>query len=529
MRVFTRIAVVNRSEPAVRFIRAVRELNAEFGFGIRVIALHTDAERGALFVRAADEAVRLRDAGSLGSPYLDHAELERALGAAKADAAWVGWGFVAEDPAFAELCARIAVTFIGPSPDAMRRLGAKIEAKLLAEAIGVPVAAWSGGSVETIEGARRHADVIGYPLVMKARSGGGGRGIRTVRVPEELAEALERTRGEALHTFADPVVFMEKLVEGGRHIEVQVIADNYGNVWAPGVRDCSIQRRNQKVIEESSSPVLSAEQEVDLRAAAIALVREVDYRGAGTVEFLYQPQDETFAFLEVNTRLQVEHPLTEVTTGLDLVKLQILVAAGHKLDGEAPPRFGHAVEARLNAEDADADFSPAPGVVELLRFPGGPGIRVDSGIAAGDTIPPDYDSMVAKIIAWGRTRSEALARLRCALRDTTVVLRGGTTTKSFLLALLDRQEMLSGSADTGWLDRPGTLGGGEPRHADIALLSVAVETYEAEEALERESFFRSARGAGRGRRTPRAGVWSWDIWAAATASLSLRSARADIG
>ena len=492
---FSRIAVVNRGEPAVRLIRAVRELNSEFSYGITTIALHTESERGALFVRAADESVVLRDVGTAGVPYLDHAELERALLVARPDAVWVGWGFVAEDPAFAELCARLGITFIGPSPAAMRRLGDKIEAKLAAEATGVPVAAWSGGPVHTVEQARGHAEAIGYPLIIKARSGGGGRGIRTVTQPSELAQALERTQSEARRTFGDPVVFLEKLVRGGRHIEVQVIADNFDTVWAPGVRDCSIQRRNQKIIEESSSPVLTAAQDAELRDRAIALVREVGYRGAGTVEFLYQPQERTFAFLEVNTRLQVEHPITEATTGIDLVKLQISVAAGQPLPGEPPTRFGHAVEARLNAEDADAGFAPAPGRVGLLDFPSGPGIRVDSGIAAGDVIPPDYDSMVAKIIAWGRDRSEALARLRCALRATTVVLEGGTTTKSFLLDLLDRPEVTSGTADTGWLDRIGSLRGDDlPAHADVALLSVAVDDYDSQERLEREAFLHAARG-----------------------------------
>ena len=254
-------------------------------------------------------------------------------------------------------------------------------------------------------------------------------------------------------------------------------------MWAPGVRDCSIQRRNQKLIEESSSPALDAEQEAALRAAAIALVRVADYRGAGTVEFLYQPVERTFTFLEVNTRLQVEHPVTEVTTGLDLVKLQLLVAAGETLVGDVPPQIGHAIEARLNAEDADRGFSPAPGTVELLHLPSGPGIRVDTGIATGDTIPPGYDSMVAKVIAWGQDRPEALARLRCALRETTIVIRGGTTTKSFLLDLLARPEILSGEWDTGWLDRveiSTSPSGAE--HADVALLSAAIDAYDAEEA-----------------------------------------------
>ncbi|MCW2636990.1 MAG: acetyl-CoA carboxylase, biotin carboxylase subunit [Blastococcus sp.] len=492
--VFSRIAVVNRGEPAMRLIRAVRELNAEHGYGIRVIALHTESERRATFVRAADEAVVLRETGGT-NPYLDHEELARALRAGRADAAWVGWGFVAEDPAFAELCASLGVTFIGPPPEAMRLLGAKIEAKVLAEQTGVPVAAWSHGAVEGVEQGRRHAAEIGYPLIVKSRSGGGGRGIRIVRSEAELEEALTRTQAEAARTFGDPTIFMERLVEGGRHVEVQVIADQHGNVWAPGVRDCSVQRRNQKVLEESSSPVLTAEQSTSLRESSMALVKAAGYVGAGTVEFLYQPDERLFTFLEVNTRLQVEHPVTEMTTGLDIVKLQLHVASGGRLDGEPPREFGHAVEARLNAEDADQGFAPAPGQVELLRLPTGPGIRVDTGMSVGDVIPPAYDSMVAKVIAWGRDRPEALARLRCALRETTVVLRGGTTTKSFLLDLLDRPEVVAGTADTGWLDRTGTVGEGEPaRSAYAALVQVAVDASDTEEARERAAFLASARG-----------------------------------
>ena len=453
-----------------------------------------------MFVRQADEAVTLRST-SAGIVYLDHAELERALRESRADAVWVGWGFVAEDIAFAELCARLNLTFIGPPPAAMKALGDKVEAKLLAEKVKVPLAPWSGGPVATREDARRHAEAIGYPLIIKARSGGGGRGIRKVFSPDELEVALERTQGEAERSFGDPVVFLERLVTDARHVEVQVIADNYGNVWAPGVRDCSIQRRNQKVIEESSSPLLTKDQADHLRSVSAELVRAAGYRGAGTVEYLYQPEEKIFTFLEVNTRLQVEHPITEATTGIDLVKLQIFVASGGALEGECPPEFGHAVEARLNAEDTDNGFAPAPGTVRLLKFPLGSGIRVDTGIAQGDVIPPDYDSMVAKIIAWGRDRSEALARLRTALRETTVVIDGGTTNKSFLLELLDRDEVVSASADTGWLDRTdaGTATGPTPT-ADIALIAAAVDAYEAEEGIERAGFLASARG-GRPRAT----------------------------
>ncbi|HZW43393.1 MAG TPA: biotin carboxylase N-terminal domain-containing protein [Dermatophilaceae bacterium] len=493
---FTRIAVVNRGEPAVRLIRAVRELDEEHGYGIKVIALHTEAEQGALFVRSSDESVCLRDVSSPNGPYLDLEELERALRVSRADAVWVGWGFVAEDPAFAGLCDRLGLVFIGPPARAMRQLCDRIEARLLAEKTGVPVAPWSGGPVSSPAEAVRHGDTIGYPLVIKARSGRGGRGIWAVRSVEELEVTFERAQTEAETTFGDPVVFMESLVDGGRNVEVQIMADAHGTVWAPGVRDCSIQRRNNwKLVEESRSPALGAEQEAHLRTAAVALMRAAGYRGAGTVEFTYQPSEATFVFVGVDARLQSDHPVTEAATGLDLVKLQLLMSDGHRLGGEAPPHVGHAIEARLNVEDADQDFAPAPGTVVLLNLPSGPGIRVDTGIASGDVIPPGYDSMVAKIIAWGQDRPEALSRLRCAVRETTVVLRGGTTNKSFLLDLLARPGVVSGEAEPGWVDRIGDSTTSAPaRRADVALLSVAIDEYDAQEAVERRGFLSSARG-----------------------------------
>ena len=275
---FTRIAVVNRGEPAVRLARAVRELNEEHGYGIKVIALHTDAEQRALFVRAADESVRLRDVDSPGGPYLDLGELERALRVSRADAVWVGWGFVAEDQAFVELCERLGLVFIGPPARCMRQLCDRTEVRRLAERTGVPLAPWSGGPVSSPADAARHGDTIGYPLVIKATSGRGGRGIWVVRSADELAAAFDRARTEAERAFGDPGVFMESLVRGGRNVEVQIIADAYGKVWAPGVRDCSIQRRNNwKLVEESRSPALSAEQEAELRTAAVALVQAAGY------------------------------------------------------------------------------------------------------------------------------------------------------------------------------------------------------------------------------------------------------------
>ncbi|MEO7751837.1 MAG: carboxyl transferase domain-containing protein [Terracoccus sp.] len=495
----SRIAIVNRGEAAMRLIHAVRDLNASTGPGghkIETVALHTEGERRAMFVRESDDAYDLGPASA--RPYLDHAVLERALVECGADAAWVGWGFVAEDPAFAELCGRIGITFIGPSPEAMRQLGDKIGSKLIAEEVGVPVAPWSRGEVATLEGAKEAAASIGYPLMLKATAGGGGRGIRVVASDADLADAYERTRDEAERAFGSGVVFLERLVTGARHIEVQVIADGQGTAWAIGVRDCSVQRRNQKVIEESSSPVLSPEQADEVRTSAERLAIAVGYAGAGTVEFLYHPGDRFFAFLEVNTRLQVEHPITELVTDTDLVKLQILVADGGRLDdlpGGRPTERGHAVEARLNAEDPDRDFAPSPGRISLLNFPSGPGIRVDTGVEEGDSIPADFDSMIAKIIAYGRDRDEALARLRRALGETTVVIDGGSTNKSFILDLLDQPEIIDGTADTGWIDRVRSEGRLVlHRHSGIALVAAGIEGYEDAEAIERARLLESARG-----------------------------------
>ncbi|RZS34031.1 acetyl/propionyl-CoA carboxylase alpha subunit [Herbihabitans rhizosphaerae] len=489
---FSRVAIVNRGEAAMRLIHAVRDLSAETRTRIETVALYTDEDRGATFVREADVAYPLGPASA--RPYLDHAVLERALVETGADAAWVGWGFVAEDPAFAELCDKIGVTFVGPSAEAMRKLGDKIGAKLIAEEVGVPVAPWSRGEVATLEDALRAGGEIGYPLMLKATAGGGGRGIRKVTSADELADAYERTSQEALRAFGSGVVFLERLVTGARHVEVQVISDGE-TAWALGVRDCSVQRRNQKIIEESASPVLAPEQTAELKASAERLAVAVNYRGAGTVEFLYHPGEKLFAFLEVNTRLQVEHPITELTTGTDLVKLQLHVAGGGKLDGAPPAEIGHAVEARLNAEDPDRDFAPAPGRIARLALPAGPGIRVDTGVSEGDTIPADFDSMIAKIIAYGRDRNEALARLRRAMAETTVIIEGGATNKSFVLDLLDQPEVIDASADTGWIDRVRAEGRlVTHRHSAIALAAAAIEAYQDEEEISRQRLLSTAHG-----------------------------------
>ncbi|MFC0438143.1 biotin carboxylase N-terminal domain-containing protein [Kutzneria buriramensis] len=489
---FSRVAIVNRGEAAMRLIHAVRDLSAETGRRIETVAFYTDADRNATFVREADLTYDLGPASA--RPYLDHAKLEKALVESGADAAWVGWGFVAEDPAFAEVCEKVGVTFVGPSADAMRQLGDKIGAKLIAEEVGVPVAPWSRGEVATLEDALTAGANIGYPLMLKATAGGGGRGIRKVTSADELADAYERTSQEALRAFGSGVVFLERLVTGARHVEVQVISDG-DTAWALGVRDCSVQRRNQKIIEESASPVLSPTQTAELKASAERLAVKVGYRGACTVEFLYHPGEKLFAFLEVNTRLQVEHPITEITTGTDLVRLQLHVAAGGKLTGEQPAELGHAVEARLNAEDPDRDFAPSPGRIARLDLPAGPGIRVDTGVSEGDTIPADFDSMIAKIIAYGRDRDEALARLRRAMSETKVIIEGGATNKSFVLDLLDQPEVIDASADTGWIDR--VRGEGRlvsHRHSSVALAAAAIEAYEEEERVERQRLLSTAFG-----------------------------------
>ncbi|WP_026303822.1 ATP-binding protein [Jongsikchunia kroppenstedtii] len=490
---FTRIAIVNRGEAAMRLINAVRGLSAETGERIEVIALHSNVDRNATFVREADITYDLGPA--VDRPYLNLQLLETALRETGAEAAWVGWGFVAEDPAFAELCDRIGVTFIGPSADAMRKLGDKIGAKIIAEEVGVPVAPWSRGAVETVDDAVAAAAEIGYPLMLKATAGGGGRGIRVITNDADLREAYELTRNEAERAFGSGVVFLERLVTGARHVEVQVIADGQGTAWALGVRDCSVQRRNQKVIEESASPVLPAEQVANLKASAERLAVAVGYCGAATVEFLYHPGEDLLAFLEVNTRLQVEHPITEITTGFDLVRAQLQVASGIPLTGSTPVERGHAVEARLNAEDPDRDFAPAPGRIARLDLPAGPGIRVDTGVSEGDSIPADFDSMIAKIIAYGSNRDEALGRLRRAMAQTRVIIEGGSTNKSFVLDLLDQPEVIDGSADTGWIDR--VRGEGRlvaQRHSAVALVAAAIDAYEEEESVERQRLLSTASG-----------------------------------
>ena len=496
-----RLAIVNRGEPAMRLLAAVSELNLERGADerITVIALYTDTDASSWFVRQADEAVYLGTAtfedpadGHRKVRYLDEDTLMAALNEADVDAVWVGWGFVSERASFAQRCEDAGITFIGPSAATIRRLGDKVTSKRIAEEADVPVVPWNGGPVESVEEALEHGERLGYPVVLKASSGGGGRGIRVVRQPADMETALESARSEAQLAFGDPTVFMEEFLPAARHVEVQVIADGQGATWAVGVRDCSVQRRNQKVLEESSSTALTPEKEQEIRDAAVRLAEASNYRNAGTVEFLVDPDGGRFLFMEVNTRLQVEHPVTEATTGLDLVKMQIRVAEGARLTGEPPAVFGHAIEARLNAEDPEQDFSPAPGLVSMWRPPQGPGVRVDSGIRQGDTIASEFDSMIAKVIAWGFTREEAIARLARGLSQSVVVVEGGTTNKSFLLDLLSRPEVLSGDVDNRWLDRMTAVGGHILDPDPLALLVAAVEAYNVEHEAAQTVFLSQA-------------------------------------
>ena len=497
---FQRVAIVNRGEAAMRFIHAAREFNQEHGTSLRTIALFTEPDRHAMFVREADEAVCLgpaqvpdQNTQQLKSSYVDYGRLERALTAARAEAVWAGWGFVAEHAEFADLCRDLGIVFIGPDGEAMRRAGDKIASKRLAEQSQVPVAKWSGGPVETVADAERHAERLGYPLLIKATAGGGGHGIRRVLSPSQLSEAFRSASAQAFKAFGDPTVFMEQLVQGARHVEVQVIADLHGKTWAVGVRDCTIQRRHQKILEEAPSPALSQEQDQELREAAVRLSQAAGYSNAGTVEFLYQPESRQFFFMEMNTRLQVEHPVTECTTGLDLVKLQIHVARGGHLEGEPPRTTGHAIEVRLNAEDPDNGFAPAPGLIERFRILTGPGVRVDTGVAEGDVVASEFDSMIAKIIAYGQTRKEALSRLQRALRGSVVVIKGGASNKAFLLELLNHCDVQSGDVHIGWLDQVAATGEHiSRRYADVALVQAAIEGYDAQLAVEQTQFYASA-------------------------------------
>ncbi len=510
-RQFERVAIVNRGEAAMRLIRAVRELGREEHGKLTTVALFTEADRRAMFVHEADDAVSIGAAtfidsedGQRKSSYLDREQIERALVAARVDAAWVGWGLLSEESWFAELCQRLGIVFIGPDAGVLRLFRDKISAKRLAQRVGIPVVPGNDESARTLEEAQQQASKLGYPLLIKPALGTYGEGMQRVDSSDELADAFARASAEAKIISGDATVFLERAIDGAHLIEVQVIADNAGTAWAVGARDCTVQRHSQKIFEESSSPVLFEEQEREMRAAAIRLCQEVGYRNAGSVEFLYDPNSREFWFLEVNPCLDVEHPVTESTTGLDLVKLQLSIARGERLTGEQPAASGHAVEVRLYAEDPDNGFAPGPGTLDLFRLASGPGLRIDTGYEEGDVIAPEFHLMLAKIIAWGRDRQEALARLNRALAESAVVVRGGMNNKAFLLDFLSHPELDYGTIDTRWLDRLVEGKDARPRqYAEVALLQAAIEAYNAEAQVEQAQFYTSA---ARGRPKTRSGI-----------------------
>jgi acetyl/propionyl-CoA carboxylase alpha subunit/acetyl-CoA carboxylase carboxyltransferase component len=485
-----RLAIVNRGEAAMRCVRTVKSLRALEGSGLSVIALYTDADREAPFVRHADLAIRLPVKTTPVGAYLDHDLLLATLAQVQADAVWPGWGFVAESAEFVDRLRDAGIRFLGPTGDTMRRLGDKIASKQLAEQVGVPVTSWSGSALRDLDHARAAAESVGVPLVVKASAGGGGRGIRVVEDMAQLAQAFESARSEAKSAFGDDRLFLEKMVRGGRHIEVQIVADQHGYVKAFGCRDCSVQRRHQKVIEEAPPTGLSAELIEQIKAAAEQLAAHVGYAGVGTVEFLVR--DPEFFFLEMNPRLQVEHGVTEEVTRTDLVELQIRIARGESLRALAPKEHGVCIEARVCAEDPDQGFLPAPGRIALFDPALGPRVRVDTGVVMGSTVPAAFDSMVAKVMAFGDTREEARARLVSALRDFDLVIERGATNKSYLIQLLEAEAYAKGGVDTRWLDRWNEERDQQPPHAVEGLVLAGILSYRAQWRAERRNFFADA-------------------------------------
>ncbi len=440
---FRKVLVANRGEIAVRIIRACREL------GMQTVAVFSEADKDALHVRLADEAYCIGPAPAKDS-YLNITNLLSTATLTGTDAIHPGYGFLAENADFAELCAACGITFVGPSPEAITKMGAKAVAKETMKAAGVPVLPGTEGVIQDVEEALAVAEQIGYPVIIKATAGGGGRGMRIARDPEELKQGVQTARREAESAFGDPAVYIEKYLETPRHIEIQIMADQHGNVVYLGERDCSIQRRHQKLIEEAPSPVMTPELRQAMGEAAVKAARAVGYVGAGTVEFLVQ--DGAFYFMEMNTRIQVEHPVTEWVTGFDLVKEQLLVAQGEPLSfrQEDVQMNGWALECRINAENPWQNFRPSPGVIHTYLPPGGIGVRVDSAVFPGYTIPPYYDSMVAKVITWGRDRAEAIARMRRALEE--FVIEGVDTTIPFHLEVLKHPKFVAGDFNTKFLE-----------------------------------------------------------------------------
>jgi acetyl-CoA carboxylase, biotin carboxylase subunit len=445
---FKKILVANRGEIALRIIAAAKEL------GIATVAVHSEADRDALHVRAADESVCIGPAASSGS-YLNITSLVAAAEITGADALHPGYGFLAENAHFAEILQEVGLTWIGPSPDSIRRMGDKSVAKTTVKKVGVPTVPGSVGPLDSIEDAMNLAERIGFPVLLKAVAGGGGRGMRVARSDKELAAAFDLATTEAERSFGNGSIYLEKYLAEPRHVEFQIFGDTHGTIVHLGERECSLQRRHQKIMEESPSPAMTVDLRNRMGDAAVAAASAVNYVGAGTIEFLLDT-DGSFYFMEMNTRIQVEHPVTEMVTGFDLVKEQIRVAAGERLSfGNLRGRKGwqprgHAIEFRINAEDP-VTFAPCPGTITTLNLPGGPGVRVDTAAYTGWRIPPYYDSLIAKLIVHGRDREEAMMRGRRALE--LFIVEGVKTTIPLHLRLLDDPEVQEGKVSTKWLER----------------------------------------------------------------------------
>ncbi|MBE2939334.1 acetyl-CoA carboxylase biotin carboxylase subunit [Anoxybacillus flavithermus] len=440
-----KLLIANRGEIAVRIIRACKEL------GIETVAVFSEADREALHVQLADEAYCIGPKTSKDS-YLNFTNIMSVATLTQCDAIHPGYGFLAENADFAELCRECNVTFVGPSPEAITKMGTKDVARETMRQAGVPIVPGSQGIIESIDEAIALANEIGYPVIIKATAGGGGKGIRVARNEQELIKGITITQQEAATAFGNPGVYIEKYIEDFRHVEIQVLADSYGNVIHLGERDCTIQRRLQKLLEETPSPVLDEEMRQKMGEAAVKAAQAVQYTGAGTVEFIYDYRNRLFYFMEMNTRIQVEHPVTEMVTGVDLIKEQIRIASGEKLTlkQEDVTFNGWSIECRINAENPAKNFMPSAGKIQMYLPPGGFGVRVDSAAYPGYTIPPYYDSMIAKLIVHAPTREEAIARMKRALSE--FVIEGVHTTIPFHLKLLEHEKFVEGNFNTKFLE-----------------------------------------------------------------------------